>query len=123
MSAGAGPDSAGPAAAHVAYTPPATAGLPPTPSLPLPAHDPLLPSPPASPWAQLEEFDAELEGLAGQKGKKGGKPPPRVAHLEESVARHRHHVMRLEQMLRLLDNDAIGPEDVDSIKVGRGGGG
>lgn len=67
---------------------------------------------------QLEEFDAELEGMAGQKsGKKGGKPPLRLAHLEESCARHRQHITRLEQMLRLLDNDAISPDDVDSIKA------
>eukprot|EP00887_Chlorella_sp_A99_P005658 scaffold1.g5658.t1 len=64
----------------------------------------------------LEEFDAELEGMAGQKTKKGGKAPPRVAHLDESCTRHRQHIMRLEQMLRLLDNDAIGPDEVDGIK-------
>lgn len=57
--------------------------------------------------AQIEEFDAELEAMAGQKTKKGGKPPPRQVHLDESIARHRQHITRLEQMLRLLDNDAI----------------
>ena len=87
--------------------------------------------------------------MAGQKsGKKGSKPPPRIAHLEESCSRHRQHITRLEQvpgmcgtmsggahahvlrgshanlpalsclqMLRLLDNDAISPDDVDSIKA------
>ena len=56
---------------------------------------------------QIEEFDAELEAMSGQKGKKGAKAPPRQQHLDDSIARHRQHITRLEQMLRLLDNDAI----------------
>ncbi len=27
--------------------------------------------------------------------------------MDESIARHRQHITRLEQMLRLMDNDAI----------------
>jgi hypothetical protein len=54
--------------------------------------------------AQTETFDAEMEGLVtGQKKK--GKPPPRQAHLEESIGRHKAHITRLEQLLRLLDNE------------------
>lgn len=66
---------------------------------------------------QVEEFEAEVEDLSGAapKGKKA-KPPPRVAHLEESMARHRQHITRLEQMLRLLDNDEITAEDVEGVK-------
>lgn len=30
-----------------------------------------------------------------------------VVHMEESIARHRQHIVRLEQILRLLDNDAM----------------
>jgi CCR4-NOT transcriptional regulation complex NOT5 subunit len=45
-----------------------------------------------------------MESLANAKGKKG-KPPPRHAHLEESIVRHKAHITRLEQMLRLLDNE------------------
>ncbi|GAB4817698.1 hypothetical protein N2152v2_004744 [Parachlorella kessleri] len=65
---------------------------------------------------QIEEFDAELEAMSGQKGKKGAKPPPRQQHLDDSIARHRQHITRLEQMLRLLDNDAISAEDVEGVK-------
>ena len=54
---------------------------------------------------QIEEFEAEAEAAAGTK--KGKKPAPRVAHMEESIARHRQHIVRLEQILRLLDNDAM----------------
>lgn len=65
---------------------------------------------------QIEEFEAEVEELGSSGGKKKGKVPPRVAHLEESIVRHRQHVARLEQMLRLLDNDEITSEDVENIK-------
>ncbi len=65
---------------------------------------------------QIEEFEAEVEDLGSSGGKKKGKVPPRVAHLEESIARHRQHIARLEQMLRLLDNDEITSEDVENIK-------
>ncbi len=64
---------------------------------------------------QIEEFEAEIEEL-GSSGKKKGKVPPRVTHLEESIVRHRQHIARLEQMLRLLDNDEFTAEDVELIK-------
>ena len=48
-----------------------------------------------------------MEGLATNMKKKG-KPPPRQAHLEESIARHKAHITRLEQLLRLLDNEVRG---------------
>lgn len=53
---------------------------------------------------QIEANDAEIERL--QNGKKKAKPPPRLAHLEESAMRHKAHVARLEQIMRLLDNEA-----------------
>lgn len=59
----------------------------------------------ALPAPQIEEFEAEAEAAA--TAKKGKKPAPRVVHMEESIARHRQHIMRLEQLLRLLDNDAV----------------
>ena len=53
---------------------------------------------------QTETFDAEMEALASNVKKKG-KLPARHGHLEESISRHKQHVVRLEQMLRLLDNE------------------
>ena len=53
---------------------------------------------------QLEGFDAELETLQTGGGKKRGKPPPRLTHMEESISRHKAHVVRLEAIMRLLDN-------------------
>ena len=65
---------------------------------------------------QIEEFEAEAEDLSNAGGKKKAKPPPRLTLLEESIARHRQHITRLEQMLRLLDNDEITAEDVEGIR-------
>ena len=45
-----------------------------------------------------------MESLATGGAKKRGKPPPRIAHLEESISRHKTHVGRLEAIMRLLDN-------------------
>ena len=57
---------------------------------------------------QLEGFDAELESLQTGGGKKRGKPPPRLTHLEESISRHKTHVARLEAIMRLIDNGEPG---------------
>lgn len=65
---------------------------------------------------QIEEFEAEVEDIGSSSGKKKGKAPPRVTHLEESIVRHKQHITRLEQMLRLFDNDEISTDDVEGIK-------
>lgn len=56
-----------------------------------------------------------MESLNANR-KKSQKPPPRLTHMEESVVRHKQHVGRLEQMLRLLDSDQITPEEVNEVK-------
>lgn len=68
---------------------------------------------------QLEAFDAELEALQVTGGKKKGKVPPRLTHLEESARRHRDHVGRLEAMLRLLANEGLDIEDpaIEDVKA------
>ena len=55
----------------------------------------------------MEEFEAEVEACAPVKTKKGKGGNSRGSHLEESISRHRQHVARLEQILRLLDNDEL----------------
>ena len=64
----------------------------------------------------IEGFEAELEDLGSGKQKKGAKPPARQVHLEESISRHKQHIVRLEQVMRLLDNDELSPDDVEGIK-------
>ncbi|XP_011078768.1 general negative regulator of transcription subunit 3 isoform X3 [Sesamum indicum] len=62
---------------------------------------------------QIDSFEAEIEGLSVKKGKTR---PPRLTHLETSIARHKAHIMKLELILRLLDNDELSPEQVNDVK-------
>ncbi|KAL3701319.1 hypothetical protein R1sor_019341 [Riccia sorocarpa] len=62
---------------------------------------------------QADAFEAEMEGLAVKKGKTR---PPRLTHLEESISRHKQHILKLELLLRLLDNDELSPEQVNDVK-------
>ncbi|KAL7134035.1 hypothetical protein ABFS83_11G000200 [Erythranthe nasuta] len=62
---------------------------------------------------QIDSFEAEIEGLSVKKGKTR---PPRLTHLETSIGRHKAHIMKLELILRLLDNDELSPEQVNDVK-------
>ncbi|CAA6653785.1 unnamed protein product [Spirodela intermedia] len=57
--------------------------------------------------SQIDNFEAEIEGLSVKKGK---------THLETSITRHKTHIMKLEWILRLLDNDELSPEQVNDVK-------
>ncbi|WJX83114.1 hypothetical protein P8452_65798 [Trifolium repens] len=63
--------------------------------------------------SQIDNFEAELEGLTVKKGKNR---PPRLTHLETSITRHKAHIMKCELVLRLLDNDELSPEQVNDVK-------
>ncbi|XP_017247305.1 uncharacterized protein LOC108218731 isoform X2 [Daucus carota subsp. sativus] len=63
--------------------------------------------------SQIDSFEAEMEGLTVKKGKTR---PPRLTHLEASITRHKAHIMKLELILRLLDNDELSPEQVNDVK-------
>ncbi|OQR94392.1 hypothetical protein ACHHYP_01401 [Achlya hypogyna] len=62
---------------------------------------------------QIETMDCDLERLRGSKGKKNKQE---VENLELIIARHKWHVLKLEQVARLLENDAIDPTSVDALK-------
>ncbi|RZC23785.1 CCR4-NOT transcription complex subunit 3 isoform D [Glycine soja] len=62
---------------------------------------------------QIDNFEAELEGLSVKKGKNR---PPRLTHLETSITRHKAHIKKCEFILRLLDNDELSPEEVNDVK-------
>ncbi|KAG9148322.1 hypothetical protein Leryth_012262, partial [Lithospermum erythrorhizon] len=62
---------------------------------------------------QIDIFEAEMEGLTVKKGKTR---PPRLAHLETSIVRHKAHIIKLELILRLLDNDNLSTEQVNDVK-------
>ncbi|ONK74294.1 uncharacterized protein A4U43_C03F4770 [Asparagus officinalis] len=63
--------------------------------------------------SQIDNFEAEVEGFSGKKGKTKN---PRLAHLETSIGRHKAHIMKLELILRLLDNDELSPDQVNDLK-------
>lgn len=63
--------------------------------------------------SQIDSFEAEIEGLSVKKGKAR---PPRLVHLETSIVRHKAHIMKLELILRLLDNDELSPEQVNDVR-------
>ncbi|KAF7801498.1 CCR4-NOT transcription complex subunit 3 [Senna tora] len=63
--------------------------------------------------SQIDNFEAELEGLSVKKGKNR---PPRLTHLETSITRHKAHIKKCELLLRLLDNDELSPEQVNDVK-------
>ncbi|XP_010906715.1 uncharacterized protein [Elaeis guineensis] len=63
--------------------------------------------------SQIDNFEAEVEGLSVKKGKTR---PPRLTHLETSISRHRAHIIKLELILRLLDNDELSPDQVNDVK-------
>ena len=63
--------------------------------------------------SQIDTFESEMEGLQVKKGKQR---PPRLVHLEESIVRHKAHIYRLEMILRLLENDELGPDQVAEVK-------
>ncbi|KAK7336237.1 hypothetical protein VNO77_16773 [Canavalia gladiata] len=63
--------------------------------------------------SQIDNFEAELEGLSVKKGKSR---PPRLTHLETSITRHKAHIKKCEFILRLLDNDELSPEQVNDVR-------
>ncbi|KAJ0966377.1 hypothetical protein J5N97_027515 [Dioscorea zingiberensis] len=63
--------------------------------------------------SQIDNFEAEVESLSVKKGKTR---PPRLTHLETSIARHKAHIMKLELILRLLDNDELSTDQVNDLK-------
>ncbi|CAN6439869.1 unnamed protein product [Victoria cruziana] len=63
--------------------------------------------------SQIDYFEADIEGLSVKKGKSR---PPRLVHLENSIARHKAHIMKLELILRLLDNDELSPDQVNDVR-------
>jgi CCR4-NOT transcription complex subunit 3 len=65
----------------------------------------------------VEAFEAEMETVLSEK-KKGKNRPPRLTHLEESITRHHQHIGRLELTLRLIDNEALNPDETVDLKVG-----
>jgi len=63
---------------------------------------------------QIDMHEADMEKLTSGKGSKKNKHE--IDALEGSIKRHRWHIAKLEQITRLLDNDALAHESVIEIK-------
>lgn len=59
---------------------------------------------------QLESLEFDIENEGGGRRKKGVDPR------EERLARSKYHEAKLQQLLRLLDNDELSPEDIDAVQ-------
>jgi CCR4-NOT transcription complex subunit 3 len=59
------------------------------------------------------EFDLENEGVQPSKKSKKGSGDER----EDRMARNKHHILKLEAILRVLEIGDIEPEDVDEIEI------
>ncbi|XP_042514282.1 uncharacterized protein LOC122088963 [Macadamia integrifolia] len=62
---------------------------------------------------KTKAFSKEGRGAGVKKGKTR---PPRLTHLETSISRHNAHIVKLELILRLLDNDELSPEQVNDVR-------
>ena len=71
---------------------------------------------PAIVLLQVEEFEYEMEELQANIKKKQ-KPPARLTELEDVVNRHKEHVLKLEKVLRCIDNETITPEELEDLKT------
>ena len=62
---------------------------------------------------QIEAFEADLETLGSGEGRRtAAELPPRMDELEAFIQRHRQHIIRMEQVLRLLANDQACDRDL-----------
>uniref|UniRef100_A0A8C3APR4 CCR4-NOT transcription complex subunit 3 n=1 Tax=Cyclopterus lumpus TaxID=8103 RepID=A0A8C3APR4_CYCLU len=67
---------------------------------------------------QVDQFESEVESLSVQTRKKKGDKDKqeRIEELKRLVERHRFHILMLETILRMLDNDSIPVDAIQKIK-------
>ncbi|KAG8468843.1 hypothetical protein KFE25_007361 [Diacronema lutheri] len=65
---------------------------------------------------QIDALEAEIEVIAANKGKKSAKGGKTETELESWVEKHRLHERRMEQILRMIDNETLAPEQVNAIQ-------
>lgn len=63
---------------------------------------------------QIDTYEAELEVL--QSKKRSGQVAERMDKLEKYMERHKHHMARLELILRLIENDSLETDQVNPLK-------
>ncbi|KAM8870609.1 CCR4-NOT transcription complex subunit 3a isoform 3-T3 [Spinachia spinachia] len=66
---------------------------------------------------QVDQFESEVESLSVQtRKKKGDKDQDRIEELKRLIERHRFHILMLETILRMLDNDSVPVDAIQKIK-------
>ncbi|KAM6995188.1 CCR4-NOT transcription complex subunit 3a isoform 2-T2 [Tautogolabrus adspersus] len=67
---------------------------------------------------QVDQFESEVESLSVQTRKKKGDKDKqdRIEELKRLIERHRFHILMLETILRMLDNDSIAVDSIQKIK-------
>uniref|UniRef100_A0A672I613 CCR4-NOT transcription complex subunit 3-like n=1 Tax=Salarias fasciatus TaxID=181472 RepID=A0A672I613_SALFA len=67
---------------------------------------------------QVDQFESEVESLSVQTRKKKGdkEKQDRIEELKKFIEKHRHHILMLETILRMLDNDSVQVEAIKKIK-------
>ncbi|PNF24269.1 hypothetical protein B7P43_G15005 [Cryptotermes secundus] len=66
---------------------------------------------------QLDQFECEIESLlVGKKKRLDKDKQDRVEELKGKVEKHRHHIRKLETLLRMLDNMSVEVSQIRRIK-------
>ena len=66
---------------------------------------------------QIDVLEAEQETLTlGLKKKKQSKSQTRLNEIHDKIERHKYHQLKMEAILRMIDNGKLGPEQVDEVK-------
>lgn len=63
---------------------------------------------------QVEEKEFDIEKLSSGKGKKTNKN--QIEQLQLHIAHHKHHVAKLDGIVRLINNDVLETDGVDAIQ-------
>lgn len=62
----------------------------------------------------VDEAEIEIEKLSAGKGKKTNKHA--IDDFNKYIMQHKHHISKLEGIMRLVNNDVLNVDDVDPIK-------
>lgn len=67
---------------------------------------------------QVDQFESEVESLSVQNRKKKGdkEKQDRIEELKKFIEKHRYHILMLETILRMLDNDSVQVDAIRKIK-------
>lgn len=65
---------------------------------------------------QIDQFECELENSSGRRKKADKGRQGQLEHCKEMLDKHKVHIEKLETIMRLLDNDALQLDQIQSIR-------